>query len=115
MKKISWKMILCMQAAVMIYTLSTVAAKLAAMQDGVTLEFFLFYGLEIAVLGVYAILWQQIIKRCELSIAYANRSTAIFWSLLWPVLFFGEKITVTNLIGVIIVFAGTMIVNSDDK
>lgn len=113
--KISAKNILFMQIAVIIYTLSTVAAKLAALQESVNLKFVFFYGLEIGILGVYAILWQQIIKRCELSVAYANRATAVFWSLLWPVLFFGEKITINNIIGVIIVFAGTMIVNQSDE
>lgn len=113
--KISAKTIMGLQIAVIIYTLSTVAAKLAAMQEGVNFKFLLFYGIEIAILGIYAILWQQIIKRCQLSVAYANRATAVFWSLLWPALFFSEKITMNNIIGVIIVFAGTMIVNQSDE
>ena len=71
--------------------------------------------MEILILGFYAIAWQQIIKRCDLSVAYANRSLAILWSLVWTVIFFHESLTVKNIIGVLIVFAGTMIVNSDGE
>lgn len=114
-KRISWKMIVALQAVVMIYTLSSVAAKFAAGQEALSFGFLLFYGIEICILGVYAILWQQIIKRCDLSVAYANRSMAILWSLIWTVLFFHESLTVKNILGVLIVFAGTMVVNSDGE
>lgn len=108
-------MILVLQLVVMIYTLSSVAAKFASGYEPLSLPFLLFYGTEILILGIYAIAWQQIIKRCDLSVAYANRSMAILWSLIWTVLFFNETLTVKNIIGVLIVFAGTMIVNSDGE
>ena len=106
MKKISWKTILALQLVVMVYTLSSVAAKLASGYEALSLPFLLFYGVEILILGLYAIAWQQIIKRCDLSVAYANRSMAILWSLI---------LTIKNIIGVFVVFAGTMIVNSDGE
>lgn len=115
MKKISPKLILALQLVVMLYTLSSVAAKLASSQQPLSLPFLVYYGVEILILGIYAIAWQQIIKRCDLSVAYANRSMAILWSLVWTVIFFHEALTVKNIIGVLIVFAGTMIVNSDGE
>ena len=36
----------------------------------------LLYGAEIGVLGIYALCWQQVIKRVELSVAYANRAAS---------------------------------------
>ncbi|MCI8333551.1 MAG: transporter [Lachnospiraceae bacterium] len=115
MKKVSWKIIAFLQIAVMIYTLSSVAAKLAAGEEAFSIPFLLLYGLQILMLGVYALAWQQIIKRCDLSVAYANRSMAILWSLIWTVLFFHETLSVKNVMGVLIVFAGTMMVNSDGE
>lgn len=114
-KKISWKLIAALQAVVMIYTLSSVAAKFASGQEPMSFGFLLFYGIEICILGIYAILWQQIIKRCDLSVAYANRSMAILWSLIWTIVFFHETLTMKNILGVLIVFAGTMVVNSDGE
>lgn len=113
MKRISWKTIFALQLVVMIYTLSSVAAKLASGQEAFSLKFLLFYGVEILILGIYAIAWQQIIKHCDLSVAYANRSMAILWSLIWTVVFFHEALTIKNVLGVLVVLAGTMIVNSD--
>lgn len=112
-KKIKIKDILFLQGIVIIYTLSGVAAKEAAGSEFISLAFVGFYGLEIVILGVYAILWQQIIKKIDLSIAYANRSIALLWSMVWAILFFKETITVQNIIGVLIVISGTIIVNSD--
>ena len=112
-KKIKVKDILILQLIVLVYTLSGVAGKFASGSEFLSWRFILFYGLEIVILGVYALLWQQAIKKFDLSVAYANRAVAILWSMLWAVLFFSEKIKVTNIIGVIIIIAGTIIVNGD--
>ena len=112
-KKPGLRDILLLQLIVVIYTLSGVAGKFASGYAYLSPGFILWYGLEIVILGVYAILWQQIIKRFDLSVAYANRSIALFWSMLWAVLLFHETVTVKNMIGVAIVIAGTMIVNGE--
>lgn len=114
-KRIDWKNLLFLQGIVIIYTLSGVAGKYASGYGFLSLGFFLIYGLEILILGIYAILWQQIIKRFDLSVAYANRSIALLWSMLWAVILFGEKVTAQNLIGVAVVIAGTMIVNGENN
>ncbi|MCI5741254.1 MAG: EamA family transporter [Lachnospiraceae bacterium] len=113
-KKNGILLLLALQLIVGIYTMSGVAAKFAARHEFLSVGFILCYALEIFILGVYAILWQQIIKRVDLSIAYANRSIALLWSMLWAVLFFHETVTLKNIIGVIIVITGTMIVNRDE-
>lgn len=106
--KKKWILLILLQLVIMVYTMSSVAAKFAA-------GFIICYGIEICILGLYAIFWQQIIKRVDLSVAYANRSIAILWSMIWAALIFGEHISVQNIIGVILVIAGTMIVNKEGK
>lgn len=113
-KKNLIKNIIILQAIIMVYTLSTVAAKFASGQEFLSLNFFLFYGLEILILGIYAIAWQQIIKKFDISIAYANKAMALLWSIVWAIVFFNESITINNIIGIIIVIIGTFIVNSDE-
>ena len=112
-KKITLKNLLFLQAIVVIYTLSGVAAKMASGSSFLSLSFISFYGLEICILGVYAILWQQVIKRIDLSIAYANRAISMLWSLIWAMVFFKESVSIQNMIGVMIVIVGTIIVNSE--
>lgn len=114
-KCLSLGMLAGLQLIVAIYTLSGVLSKYAAGQSFLSWQFILLYGGEIGVLGVYAILWQQIIKRMDLSVAYANRSVALLWSMLWAVLFFHEKVSIQNIVGVLIVIAGTIIVNSEHE
>lgn len=108
-KRTGWKELLALQAVVIVYTMSGVFAKLAAGEQG--LLFFVYYGADIAVLGVYALLWQQMIKRFELSVAYANRSVALLWSLLWSVLLFQEPVTGKKIAGVLLVLLGAVIIN----
>lgn len=114
----SWKRLgylVLLQAIVVLYTLAGVAGKFAAGYAFLSTGFILCYGAEIVILGVYAILWQQMLKRFDLSVAYANRAIAIIWSLLWAVVLFHESITVTNVIGALLVIAGTVIVNGAGK
>ncbi len=112
-QKISLKNILVLQAVVIVYTLSSVVAKLATGEEVFSFAFFLFYGLEIVILGIYAILWQQMIKRFDLSVAYANRALAILWSAVWAVLLFRESLGIKQLIGIAFVVVGTVIVNTE--
>ena len=113
-KKISLPMLLLLQAAVCMFTVSGIAAKYASSYEFLSMGFILCYGVEIVILGVYAIIWQQIIKRVDISVAYANRSVAVFWSMLWASVLFHEQITVQNILGVILIFMGTWVVNSSE-
>ena len=108
------KDILVLQIIVMIYTFSSIFAKLASGQEPFV-SFLLFTGLEFVCLGVYAMLWQQAIKRFELSVAYANRAMVLLWSMLWAVLVFHDRISVQNVLGVILVIAGTFVVNTGEE
>lgn len=112
-QKISLKNILVLQAVVIIYTLSSVVAKFATGEEVFSFSFFLFYGLEIIILGIYAILWQQMIKRFDLSVAYANRAMAILWSAVWAVVLFKESLGIKQLAGIALVVLGTVIVNGE--
>lgn len=112
-KKELIKNIFILQLIIAIYTLSTVVAKYASNESFLSFRFILFYGIEIFILGIYAILWQQIIKKFEISVAYANRAMDLLWAILWAIVFFHESITINNIIGVIIVIIGTIIVNKN--
>jgi len=114
-QSVSIKNILILQAVVVVYTLSSVVAKFATGKELFSFSFFLFYGLEIVILGVYAILWQQMIKRFDLSVAYANRAMAIVWSAVWAIVLFHDVLAIKQMIGIGFVVLGTVIVNSDQK
>ncbi len=106
------KDILILQLIIIIYTFSSICAKLASGQETI-LRLLLFTGLEFLCLAVYAILWQQAIKKFDLSVAYANRAMVLLWSMIWAVLVFHDTITLKNILGVALVIAGTFVINTE--
>ncbi len=106
--------ILMLQGVVMIYSINTVIGKFVSDQPFLSPKWILLYLCEFAVLGIYAILWQQLIKKFELSVAYANKAMTLLWSLLWSILIFGDHVTLPKLIGVLLVVAGTIVLNSGE-
>lgn len=109
------KNVLSLQAVFLIYSVNSIVAKLASEQERFSMEFFMFYGLEVVILGVYAILWQQVIKKFELSVAYANKAVTLIWALVWGVLLFKEQITLPKVAGIFLVIAGIVILNSKEE
>ena len=115
MKKKSIAAILQLQGAVIVYSLSTVSAKFASEYPMLTLGWIGFFALEFVVLAIYAVIWQQVIKKFQLSIAYSNKAVTLMWSMLWNFVIFSEKITPGMVIGVLIVIAGVIVMNSSSE
>lgn len=97
-----------------IYTGSSICSKLASQYPFLSSEYVFFTLLIFMILGIYAIFWQQIIKRFEASVAYSNKSVTTIWTLLYSVLFFGEGLTIYNVIGTAVLIAGVTMVASDE-
>lgn len=108
------KTIIKLQVVVLVYTMASIFAKLASGEAFFSMKFILFTGLELFILFLYALLWQQVIKKTELSVAYANREMYLLWSLLWAVIFFQNEITVANVVGCLLVIAGTLLMTGEE-
>ena len=98
--------LLALHLLLALYSTSGILSKLAAGQPFLSPGFCLGYGGVIAILGVYAIGWQQIIKRMPLTSAYANRAVTVVWGVVWGVLVFHEGVSVLQLVGCALVVAG---------
>ena len=96
----------------LIYSVSSVFAKEAGIQK-TAMRTLVFFALEFLFLGIYAIIWQQALKRFPLTIAISNKGITILFSLIWSVLIFKEGITLMNIIGTVLVIAGVVVVSSD--
>ncbi len=95
---------------VLVYSISTVLIKSASRYQMMSFNYILLMCLSIAILGVYAILWQQVIKKFKPSVAYSNKSITTIWTLLASAIFFGEGITVQNVVGAIIIIVGVILI-----
>lgn len=92
------------------YSLISVCYKLASGNELFTFKFFFFYGILLILLFVYAIMWQQILKKLPLTVAYLNKAVVIIWGIIWGALIFHEKITWNMIVGSIIVVIGVCVV-----
>lgn len=93
----------------MVYSTSSICSKLAAGQPFLSPLFCLDYGAVIGLLGVYAIGWQQIIKRMALTTAFANKAVTVVWGIIWGALFFQEPVTPQKLLGAALIVAGVVL------
>ena len=89
-----------------IYTSSGVFSKLASQREFLSLGYIAFLACTVGVLGIYAVLWQQIIKRMDVNLAYMFKGTGVVFGLLLAHFVFGEAITTTNIVGAAIIICG---------
>lgn len=89
-----------------IYACTGICTKMASRQEFLSWPYMLWMAGAVGVIGIYAILWQQIIARIPISTAYMFKGTGLIFGLLFAYLIFGEQITVNNLIGAAIIIAG---------
>ena len=98
----------------MVYSCSGILSKLAAGEPFLSPRFCLLYGGLLALLAIYALGWQQVLKRMPLTTAYSNRAVAIVWGIIWGALIFAEPITVSKLIGGAFIIAGVVLFSHAD-
>lgn len=117
-KKVGIKMIILIQSMVFLYSLVSMLSKYASevlqVHGLLSVPFILLFGAMVGCLGVYAILWQQVLKKVDLITAYVHKSTTLIWSLLWAATLFDETIAWNNIVGVLIVVFGVILVTQDD-
>lgn len=100
-----------MHLGFVIYSFYSVVGKLASLDNQSKKTFLIFYLLLIVILGLYAIIWQQVLKVFHLSTAYTNKAVIIIWGMLWGKLIFKEQFTLKKIIAVLLIFTGIIILN----
>lgn len=96
-----------------IYSLVSVLAKQAAAQDNLLWASIYMIG-EIFTLGIYAVIWQQVLKIFPLMVAMSSKGITVVLSLIWSICLFREEITIFNIIGAAVIVFGIWMVSSDE-
>ena len=92
-----------------IYACTSVCTKMASRHELLSWSYLVWIAGAIVVMGVYALLWQQVIARMPLSTAYMFKGTSLVFVLLFSALLFGEAITWNNVIGAVIIITGIVL------
>ena len=103
-----------LQLIFILYSLMLFVAKFASEQNLLSIKFVLLYGGMLFIMGIYAVCWQQFIKKVNLVVAYSSRGMIVFYSFIWAVAFLNESITVFNVMGGLIIIIGIVLVVSND-
>jgi drug/metabolite transporter (DMT)-like permease len=115
MRKISLKILLILNGLFILYSCAGIFSKLASSNNFFSLPFFIFYGLVLVILLIYALVWQQLLKKLPLTVMYANKSIVMVFGLLWGAFLFSEQLKWGMIIGVPLIVVGIWLVVMDDE
>lgn len=117
-KKISIKYFLYLHLIILLFSMTEVAGKFAAIEfkkNGLySIRVYLLLLLMLFICLLYAFFWQKIIKHFDLHIAYANRAMYLVWSQIWATAIFAEHITPKNILGMCVVMLGVILVSTGE-
>ena len=115
-KKADWKLIAGLQLSVLIFSFSSVLMKMAAQHPMLSWQWIGLYFGALCIICVYALAWQQFLKRVPLTTAYANRAMSMLWSMVFGVLIFHETVRWNMVAGVLVIGVGVyLVVTADGK
>ena len=93
----------------LLYACTSICTRAAAACDFLSWQYCLWLAGAIGVMGAYAICWQQVLKRIDLSTAYMFKGTSLIFVMLLAFAIFGETITLNNIIGAGVIVLGIVL------
>ena len=108
-QKLTILSIVSLVAINLLYACVSIFTKYASQQEFMSWNYTVGLIGAIGMMGLYAVLWQQILKRIELSLAYMFKGTSIVFVMLLAYILFGEQITWNNIVGAIIIICGIVL------
>lgn len=114
MNKKSIYYFILLHISIFVYSMVGLFSKSAAKYSFLSWDYIKYYLGVIIVLGIYAILWQQVIKKVPLNVAYANKAVSVLWGIIWGIIIWKERIDPKQLIGVIFIILGVVLVGLEN-
>jgi len=99
----------------LLLSLASVLAKLAGNHGLMSITALTLYGSSFILMGVYAVLWQVVLKRLPLTVAYTNKAVSIILGMLWGALLFNETISWRMVIGAMCIILGVILVVKNNE
>lgn len=101
-----FKLIIPLLGVNLIYSLTDLFTKLASSHAFLSYNYILYIICAVSTMALYAIIWQQIIKRMPVSEAYMFKGTTVIFTMCIAVFIFNEPLEITNLIGALLIVFG---------
>ena len=107
-QKISFIHIISLLLVFLIYSSANIFMKLSSGEDSIIMSG-VYFAFTIGVLGIYACLWQQILKHIPLTTAFMFKSITVLYGMFFAHMLFHEAITANNVIGALLIVLGIII------
>ncbi|MCQ2074012.1 MAG: EamA family transporter [Bacteroidaceae bacterium] len=104
--KSTWLTYLLLIFSNLVYACTCIFTKTASSYSLLSAPYILCIAGAIFIMGIYAILWQQVIKRMPVSDAYMFRGTAVIFTMIIACLLFSEPVSASNIAGASLIIAG---------
>lgn len=113
------KAAILMQVCIFLFALSNVSFKFmstAMVTHGlISFECLKFLAMGIGILGIYALLWQQVLKYFDLNVANAIKMLYLLWGIVFSIFILKENYKISNFIGLLFILAGIINIILKDK
>ena len=93
----------------LVYACTYICMKMASYHSFLSAPYILWIIGAVGVMGIYAVLWQQVLARVPLSTAYMFKGTSLIFVLLLSALLFHEGITWQNVMGSVVIVSGIIL------
>ena len=100
---------------VFVYSIATIFLKFASNKSFLSKEYIFNILMALLFLGIYAIIWQQILKHIQLSVALSFKPVALILNLFWSIYIFNESYDVKVFIGILLIICGIFIMVRNDE
>jgi len=108
------KNLLLLHLLFFVYALSSALGKAAARSEFLSVFFLLYMVMAVALMAVYAIAWQHILRRFTLTDAYSHRGIITVWGVLFGAAFFRERVNAATLVALSLVVAGVFVIGRNE-
>lgn len=98
-----------------VYALNTVLGRMAAPYSWTDWRRFALLAGVLFLLGIYAAGWQVMLRKFNLGVAYANRSSVIIWGILLAWICLGEALSWTLAAGAALMISGIILVSTEEE
>ena len=93
----------------LIYACTYICMKMASPHEFLSAPYTFWVLCAVGVMGIYAVLWQQVLTFVHLSTAYMFKGTSLIFVLLLSACLFQEGITWQNVLGAVIIISGIVL------
>ena len=108
-----YKYLILLHCVMALFAAGGIFSKLAAAEEMLSFNWIKYYAIVLFIMFVYAIAWQQIIKKMPIVTAYANKAVTVIWGIVFGYFIFNEDITIPKVVGALIIIVGVYLIVSD--